>query len=362
MTWLASGSFVLPVFTLAPGARVDLLEGTGTTDADTIYLGGAITWGGVGGAAALTTDAATGADFVRWGTSAEPHPAGAGWSQVGPVPAPSALLNLGRDALSTDTDSSVDWCLHPPSLTASNPPADDGDGVGVCVDNCPTVSNAGQEDVDTDGLGDGCDNCPANGNPGQQDGDSDSVGDACDNCPVLANPSQTDGDSDGVGSACDNCPAAANPSQEDGDSDGVGNACDNCSANANPAQEDSDGDGIGNVCDNCPDGANPGQGLAGLAGHIWLTATAMACRAAADRVCRHWRLFVHRGRSRQVRPSPMARVISPSPAAARAITASPFGPPRTACPLPTRARACSGQHPARAAESLRCFLAEADAD
>jgi hypothetical protein len=92
----------------------------------------------------------------------------------------------------------------------------DADLDGVCDDddNCPQISNPGQEDGDSDGAGDLCDNCPGTSNPGQEDGDSDGAGDLCDNCPVTSNPGQEDGDSDDVGDACDNCPTYANPGQE----------------------------------------------------------------------------------------------------------------------------------------------------
>lgn len=36
----------------------------------------------------------------------------------------------------------------------------DGDGIPDAVDNCPAVSNPGQEDTDGDGVGDVCDSCP----------------------------------------------------------------------------------------------------------------------------------------------------------------------------------------------------------
>ena len=50
---------------------------------------------------------------------------------------------------------------------------------------------------------DGRDNCPAMSNAGQQDNDGDRVGNACDNCVSVPNATQSDVDADGVGDACD---------------------------------------------------------------------------------------------------------------------------------------------------------------
>jgi len=168
------------------------------------------------------------------------------------------------------------------TLSVGCPVDSDGDGVGdLCdtctdfdrdgfgnggfpantcpLDNCPSVSNPGQQDFDFDGTGNACDPCT--------DIDGDGAGDpalatntcAPDNCPALPNPGQQDGDGDGRGDACDNCPAAANASQADQDADGRGDLCDNCVALANAGQQDADGDGRGDLCDNCPTAANPGQ-------------------------------------------------------------------------------------------------------
>jgi hypothetical protein len=85
-----------------------------------------------------------------------------------------------------------------------------------------------------------------------QDSDSDGIVDLADNCPTISNPGQEDTDldePDGVGDVCDNCPDLFNPDQEDADFDGVGDVCDNCPDTFNPDQKDSDSDGCGDVCD-----------------------------------------------------------------------------------------------------------------
>ncbi len=61
-----------------------------------------------------------------------------------------------------------------------------------------------------DGFGDACDNCPNISNPGQEDGDGDGIGDACDGC---GSDPANDPDGDGVCGDVDNCPNAFNPDQ-----------------------------------------------------------------------------------------------------------------------------------------------------
>ncbi len=76
----------------------------------------------------------------------------------------------------------------------------DNDGVPAVIDNCPVMSNAGQQDADGDKKGDTCDACPSDPT---NDQDNDGVCGNVDSCPTLSNPDQTDLDLDGVGDVCD---------------------------------------------------------------------------------------------------------------------------------------------------------------
>jgi Thrombospondin type 3 repeat len=75
---------------------------------------------------------------------------------------------------------------------------DDNDGVADGADNCPTVSNPGQENTDGAPQGDACD----------PDDDNDGDPDIRDNCPLVRNPTQADSDGDGLGDACDLTPGS----------------------------------------------------------------------------------------------------------------------------------------------------------
>ena len=86
-------------------------------------------------------------------------------------------------------------------LTVSSADADaDDDGVLDGVDNCPRVSNAGQQNADGDATGDACDLTP-NG-----DTDADGIDQLSDNCPSIVNKDQADEDADGKGDVCDTSP------------------------------------------------------------------------------------------------------------------------------------------------------------
>lgn len=94
----------------------------------------------------------------------------------------------------------------------------DEDGRNDPNDNCLLEPNPEQEDADGDGAGDVCDLWPF-------DADNDGVPVEIDNCPTLTNAGQVDGDSDLVGGACDNCPNISNFDQADADMNGIGDVC-----------------------------------------------------------------------------------------------------------------------------------------
>ncbi|MCX5885744.1 MAG: thrombospondin type 3 repeat-containing protein [Proteobacteria bacterium] len=167
-------------------------------------------------------------------------------------------------------DTTIDTNPNSIEVTYHNQPYTDTDNDGVpdYSDNCPTVSNPGQEDTDGDGFGDACDNCPNTCNIQQLDADNDGIGDVCDPTPGCGGGGQpaceqgctpNDTDGDGISDSSDNCPTVPNPGQEDTDGDGKGNACDNCPTVANSNQADNDGDGVGDLCDNCPTICNSQQ-------------------------------------------------------------------------------------------------------
>lgn len=176
----------------------------------------------------------------------------------------------------------------------------DGDGIIDVNDNCPSISNPGQEDIDDDGMGDSCDEdrdgdgtvnsediCPDDElktEPGacgcgvaDTDSDGDGTPDCNDNCPEDIGKTEpgicgcgvSDADSDGDGFVfCeDNCPNDYNILQTDTDTDGKGDACDsdidgdgrtnasdNCVYIPNSDQKDMDGNGKGDACDPDIDG------------------------------------------------------------------------------------------------------------
>ena len=128
---------------------------------------------------------------------------------IGPTPNwQITSLTIGTDTVDTAAldrinDGSDGFRLYATVESVGAYGGSDGDGLNSSCDNCPDVSNPGQEDGDGDGVGDACDSCPGVSNPGQEDGDGDGVGDACDNCPDEPNEDQADGDEDGIGDACD---------------------------------------------------------------------------------------------------------------------------------------------------------------
>ncbi|NCG18876.1 MAG: hypothetical protein GWP91_07685, partial [Rhodobacterales bacterium] len=182
-------------------------------------------------------------------------------------PACGATETLCDDGLDNDGDGPIDCadtdCLADPSCLAEdcfNGLDDDLDGLDDCADpDCPDtdsdtvldycdICSGGDDNLDADGDGvpNACDNCPTVSNSGQNDVDSDGVGNACDVC--SGGDDTLDADSDGVPDFCGICPGGDDAL--DADSDGVPDFCDICAAGDDAVN--SDGDGVPDACDNCP--------------------------------------------------------------------------------------------------------------
>ena len=98
------------------------------------------------------------------------------------IPDPSLTIAVqpGSFSMSVEGGCAGAGCLPEDAYYVLYLDADeDGDGLVIPDDNCPTLTNPDQSDADLDGRGDLCDNCTQDFNPGQKDSDGDGYGDVC---------------------------------------------------------------------------------------------------------------------------------------------------------------------------------------
>lgn len=103
--------YTIPSVVLPPRSYLVVLENSGINTSARLFIGQDIDWEvkiGMGGFCALKNNSGNGVDFVRFGNSFEPPPAGTFWSGANPV-VNGAFHNLVRDTSSTDTDNGSDF-------------------------------------------------------------------------------------------------------------------------------------------------------------------------------------------------------------------------------------------------------------
>ncbi|HKQ98849.1 MAG TPA: MopE-related protein, partial [Candidatus Polarisedimenticolia bacterium] len=126
------------------------------------------------GTATPSPEACNGLDDDCDGTTDENNPGGNAACQTGQpgvCAAGTTHCAGGTLACTRNEEPSPEFCdmvdTDCNGVVDDVPDTIDGDGVSDCTDNCPTISNPGQEDTDLDGFGDLCDVCPAFADPTQ---------------------------------------------------------------------------------------------------------------------------------------------------------------------------------------------------
>lgn len=107
-------TYTFPAYALPSGAFVTLREGTGTDSSTTLYMSQTIGINHTGGAVLLRDDTDVQVDFMRWGGSTVPAPAGTSFAgEAMPVPT-LAQGSIARRTSLADDDQTSDWCgqLH----------------------------------------------------------------------------------------------------------------------------------------------------------------------------------------------------------------------------------------------------------
>ena len=102
-------TYTFPAVVLPPKNFLTLMESAGDNTSRRLFIGEDIAWVfGGSGFCSLKDAGGNGVDFVRFGSSSEPPPAGTSWSGTNPSTA-GTVHNLVRDSTGRDTDNGSDW-------------------------------------------------------------------------------------------------------------------------------------------------------------------------------------------------------------------------------------------------------------